>query len=185
MIVWSIQEESFFEKLRKEKIVYGDYRRVSLSDRIYYRWMSKQMYKRGVAKDYKKAPIWAWYVYENKEKRRPDLRHSQLLPEKARGIRIELEVPDRYCLLSQFEMWTYVLSNNYIPSDFDEFERIEANRRNGSLTQDMIIESWDRIFDLKFGKTGYWKPFDQREIQVCLPFMSKEWVKKVDFFIAR
>ncbi len=186
MLLWSIQHVNLFNKLQKDGIVFGDYRRVHLEWRRYYRWMSSQMYVRGISNsDDSKAPVWAWFIYESESKRRPDLRDKGLLPPKTEGVRICLEVPDDHCLLSQFEMWVWVLTGKYIPSDFDEDDHINRLEKERKLTRDMIESSWDRIFDLKFGKLNFWNPHNKREIQATLPFMKMEWVKKVDYFTAR
>lgn len=134
MILWSIQNKGFYETLLRNGVVSGDFRRVSKSDRPYYRWMSMQMYLRWVSENANRAPIRTWFGYGGKSKRRPDLRHSVLLPPKSEGVRLQVDIHPDKCLLSQFLMWNHTLSNWYISENFEEDEYIDKLEKTSSLT---------------------------------------------------
>jgi hypothetical protein len=79
------------------------------------------------------------------------------LPPGTRGYRVEFEIADSDVLLSDFELWHYVLNYWYLPASKNEGDRFNARyggdryswRRpptNHQVTK-MISDSWDRIFD--------------------------------------
>lgn len=60
-------------------------------------------------------PVWAWFQYENERSRRPDLRRSAHGPSGTRAVLIEFDIAEDQVLLSDFDLWHYVLNEWYVP----------------------------------------------------------------------
>ena len=71
-------------------------------------------------------PIWAWYQWEG-SRRKPDLRASGYLPKGEPGVRLELRVADDRVLLSDFDLWHYVLNYWYLPKSEKAGEALRTN----------------------------------------------------------
>ncbi len=114
-------------------------------------------------------------------------------------MRIEFEVNDRLVLLSDFELWHYVLNYWYLPKslrDADDFEA-ELSRRGLSFYRTKplrdralhrrIAESWNRIFDLDWADKarGIAHPRASKCIQATLWELKRDQVREVRFFRAR
>lgn len=106
--LWSIQSYSRYEQLLQGIPIRGSYERVDLEYEDKYVWMAQKMVAFGVT-DQPVCPVWAWYAWGGVKKRKPDLRFSWHLPTGERGIRLELLLPKKQVLLSQFDMWIGVL----------------------------------------------------------------------------
>jgi hypothetical protein len=98
------------------------------------------------------------------------------LPPGAVGILISFSVPEEKVLLSQFEMWTWVLNDYYIVDNEKENARVKQLGRMGRLTDEMRTASWERIFDLSFGSAGFW---------ACCSELRIDQVKEARRFVAR
>ena len=68
---------------------------------------------------------------------KPDLRSSGHLLKGERGVRIEFRVSDRLILLSDFDLWHYVLNYWYLPESQKDDEAFESelSRRGLSFTK--------------------------------------------------
>jgi len=196
MQLWTIQTEEAWRALNQRGYLRC---RRNDADRDFlpaYDWMVSQMLTRiGQPAKRVSLPIWAWYQYDNHRQKRPDLRHSTLLPPGTRGHRIEFTIPDHDVLLSDFELWHYVLNYWYLPQserDADEFSaRHESLRCSWSnpphkqRVNDMIRTSWDRIFDLTWSNEYIAATRMNKSIQATLWQFDLAQVKTVDSFIAR
>ena len=182
--LWSIQTEEASRRLERKGYLWGDWRRVWRDVRPAYRWMAEQLSVR-LGVPLRKPPVWAWHSCEGAKKRRPDLRRSGHLATGARGVRIELEAPVELTLLSDFDRWHCVLNNSYCSLDAAEDARMEALDQTGALSREMVVGSWQRIFDLASGSPDWWGPRNERPVQACLPYIRFEWVSRVDHFVAR
>ncbi len=113
-------------------------------------------------------PIWAWSQWWG-DRHRPDLRASGYLPRGSRGIRAELRVENDRVLLSDFDLWHYVLNYWYLPKsgkDGDSFEKkltrvglsVYGCTHQKPLAHDKfrreVEGSWERIFDLSWTDPG-------------------------------
>ncbi len=112
--------------LQREQVLFADQR---YSEDLFldaYRWMTKQMEHRIESESETVSLfLWAWYQWDGIERRKPDLRSSGHLPKGQRGVRIEFEQSDKGVLLSDFDLWHYVLNYWYLPrtiADGDAFE---------------------------------------------------------------
>ncbi|MBU5255781.1 DUF3841 domain-containing protein [Tissierella praeacuta] len=117
--------------------------------------------------------------------RKPDLRYSGHGEQMAC---IELEIPDNNVLLSNFDLWYYVLNNWYIGDSINE-EELDAewewlDELSSQEKQDVIEKSWDKIFSIKkplnngFNSSG-------KYIQGTSWKLKLNEVRKVQIFNAR
>ena len=183
MKLWTIQTHGWLQELMTKKEKFASYSRVDHDWRLHYKWMAKQMTER-IGTDQQKCPTFAWYKYFEKH-RKPDLRQSCHLPPGIPGIRVELEIDEEKILLSQFEMWNSILNRDYISENERDNQKYCELVDTGKGTNKMIVDSWDRIFDLQFGDWRWWGERSERGIQACIGSVSIEQVRKIDFFIAR
>lgn len=202
--LWTIQHEEAYRKFEETGILRADERYLFCKDtcRYAYDWISDQMIARigppPVADI--KYPIWAWYQWEGKRKRR-DLRCSGYAKRGTPLVQIEFEVPVKDILLSDFDVWHYVLNYFYIPendSDDDAFSNkhkeacklnwsVEFENSDPRLLQMLseIRESWSKVFELEkaFERGFYAKDF--QSIQATLWQITMKQVCKVEYFLAK
>lgn len=156
MRLWTIQPELIYTILKSRKIIYCDpLKSVLLRECGFtpsYDWIVDQMKKRiGNPPDGASYPIWAWHTVDWKHQK-PDLRKTEFRNYKGNLVCIELEIPDNKVLLSDEEMWHFVL-NDYFICDSDNEEDFDAkNNWFNKLPQQQqkIVKetSWEKIFDV-------------------------------------
>ncbi len=152
-----------------------------------YRWMADQMKKRLGPPPYADCfPVWAWYQWESAKRKRPDLRAGGHLSKNERGVRIDFECHENAALLSDFELWHYVLNYWYLPESEAYGEAFEAELEREGLSffktkpllhpeyHEKIVRSWDKIFALDWTEPDFASPRDQKSIQ------STVWQLKID-----
>lgn len=183
MQLWTIQTEGWFEDLKSNHKKCASYTRVWHDFRPHYKWMAQQMAYR-IGTNPVQCPTFAWYKFFEAH-RRPDLRWNGHLPRGTPGVRVELEVDETQVLLSQFEMWHAVLNQHYLAENAKDDQEHEELLNAGRFTGKMMENSWNRIFDLKFGDWQSWGKRSERAIQSCIESVSVEQIRKVDHFIAR
>ena len=147
-----------------------------------YRWMSDQMTKRispppdGVA-----FPVWAWHTMSWKHKR-PDMRRTEFRSHQRPFVLMEIEIPDKDVLLSDEELWHYVLSDWYLSdadneAEFDEdFKRLELLSEEEKRQEKE--ESWKKIFAVSPPINNGWKRIGCY-IQATFWELRKEQIIKV------
>ena len=123
-----------------------------------YAWMSVQLARRaGPPPVGVKYPIWLWAQWEGHSKP-PDLRRSGQLPRGQCGVRLEGELLAKNVLLSDFDLWHFVLNNWYLPNDEADADAFELDCRQAD-TETCVqkkIESWLRVFELDWeDPTGF------------------------------
>lgn len=198
MQLWTIQTEEAWKTLKQRGRLKC---RRSDADRDFlpaYDWMAAQMRTRiGSPKSRRiSVPIWAWCQYEGTKRKRPDLRASGHLPSGTRGYRIAFTIPDKQVVLSDFELWHYVLNYWYLPysqSDHDAFYKRHPGISLSSWSKpppekhvdEAIHRSWSRVFDLHRCDSYVSGPPSQRSIQATLWELELSWVTAADDFIAR
>jgi len=108
-------------------------------------------------------PVWAWLQRQDSRRARPNLRCSAHLPSETQVVRPEIDVDANAALLSDFELWLYVLDYWYLPGSqvgADELEHSLATRHvrsprdlpsSETVLHDRVTASWQRIFDLAVG----------------------------------
>ena len=151
-----------------------------------YLWMAEQMERRlSTPRPSKSAmPIWAWYQWEGK-RCKPDLRATAHLPSGKQGVRLELQEADDRVLLSDFDLWHYVLNYWYLPESEKIGEAFEKKLAEEGLSffkcdherplshvqyRQAIERSWERIFDLKWAdrRRAIADPPEKKSVQATL-----------------
>jgi hypothetical protein len=179
MILWTIQHLDAWRNAEQAGVLRGDARRAWRMFREPYRWMVAVMSHRicrpprGV-----RHPIWAWLQYENERRKRPDLRRAGHLPAGTSGVLIEFAAPDHQVLLSDFELWHYVLNRWYLPSTLRESR--EMRQTNGYHLEN----SWYRIFDLDWELKDIAVPRPEKSIQATLWEVPLTSVRSIQHFRA-
>lgn len=179
--LWTIQDETAFNAFIKTGVLRADPNYLIFDGNFQsaYDWMTSQMNLRiGPAPDGVKYPIWAWYQWEGKRKRR-DLRLSGYAKRGTPMVQITFEAEENTFLLSDFDDWHFVLCDNYIPDDENDWDSFYDN--DFINKKDAIIKSWDKIFDLN--RCNSYK--DNPSLQATLWEIHLSQVKKVDHFIAK
>jgi hypothetical protein len=167
MLIWSILTQQAWKQLQREGRLQARRCHVIKEFLGPYLWMAGQMEKRlKLPRPSQDAmPIWAWQQWEGANRRKPDLRASGHLPRGVQGVRVECRLDDRRVLLSDFDLWHYVLNYCYLPTserDGNAFEKKLAgvglsfyNFNHSNPLPDAqyrreIERSWERIFDVSW-----------------------------------
>ena len=198
MILWSIQSEGAWQTLETSGVLRASQ---ALAESLFagaYRWMTEKMRERiGPPPSPDAWPVWAWSQWAGVRRQRPDLRSVGHLARGERGVRMELEAPASMVLLSDFELWHYVLNGWYLPASLADGERFDALLASkgfahpGDVAEeegeihDRIRASWDRIFDLDWAEPDVASSRDEKSIQGTLWELSIEQVRVVRRFTAR
>jgi hypothetical protein len=130
-------------------------------------------------------PAWAWFQYENEQHRRPDLRRAGHLPAGTHGILIEFSAPVRAVLLSDFDLWHYVLNRWYLPSNSRDYRRIDKLAYEDLPTGQEMERSWSRVFDLEWSLKDVATPRSMKNIQATVWEVPVASVRSVRAFQAR
>lgn len=129
-------------------------------------------------------PIWAWLQYESAAKRRPDLRRAGHLPSGSPGVLIEFDAGEDQVLLSDFDLWHYVLNRWYLPQT--PMEAKDENERGLPAPSALqLANSWQRIFELEQSLEGVSLPRPNRSIQATIWQVPLSSVRSVKTFHAR
>ena len=164
MIVWSNVTVDAWNELQQKGFLRATRQNVEADFMLAYVWMAEQMEHRLTTPRPSKdtMPIWVWWQWWS-DRRRPDLRASGHLPKGTRGVRIECKVQDERVLLSDFELWHFVLNYGYLPKTEEEDEEFDEELTAAGLSltgcslgnplpnaeyRQRIEQSWERIFDL-------------------------------------
>lgn len=124
MRLWTVQSEAWLNKLRDEGEI--ECKADMIPDRFYlpaYVWMSNQMKRRLGEKYAAEYPIWAWAVFDGKNKR-PNLRRMEFRSREYPSVLVEIEVPSDQVLLSDEEGWNGVMSDIFNRNDNSDWEDI-------------------------------------------------------------
>ncbi len=187
MVIWSLLNPQAWDRLQRKGRLRASRRHVS-RDVLFgpYLWMAEQMERRlKVPRPGKNAmPIWAWYQWEGK-RCKPDLRSGGHLPKGQPGVRLELQVADDRVLLSDFDLWHYVLNYWYLPASEKDCEAFEKKLVKAHLSfykynhqhplphaqyRQAIEKSWERIFDVGWADRRHFiaVPKNKKSIQATL-----------------
>ena len=134
MKLWTIQPIEFYNELIKNGEIHCYEKHIDSHFIESYNWMIAQMENRIGKKPNKSIyPIWSWYQYKNSESKRPDLRTSSFLPKGTKGVRIEFKKSETEILLSDFNLWHFVLNYWHISDnkeqelEFDKLLELKAD----------------------------------------------------------
>ncbi len=188
MILWTIQTEEAWDQLQERGHLVATIDHIMEESWISaYRWMANQMETRlGTPPEDYCFPIWAWFQWQGIKRKRPDLRSSGHLAKHDRGVRIEFECNEKAVLLSDFELWHYVLNYWYLPESESDGEAFEAELEKQGLSffdtkplhhpqyHQKIVSSWNRIFALNWIASELASPRSQKAIQ------ATTWQLRID-----
>lgn len=201
MKLWTIQSLELYENLLKNEVIYADPARINWLKEgnfaLAYDWliaeMEQRLGKRPLPNCY---PIWAWYQWQDSQKRKPDLRFRGIGNKDEKSVLLEIEKADNQVLLSDFGLWHSVL-NEYCITDNeledDLFNQtlaragIDFSDKNAYPTElrQQMIESWQKIFDMSYCSEYSSQPFEQKSIQATFWSLSLWEIKSVRFFTAK
>lgn len=194
--LWTIQNEIVWNELQTQGKFIPKVNYIDESFLKEYDWMKLEMEKRlGESISERKYPIWSWYQYIDKNKKKPDLRRTGHLAKGETGYRIEIQKNRKEVLLSDFELWHHVLNNQYLPKseqDEKDFE-LRMKLKYGNTKPDnlmkykrkVIEKSWERIFNMDFENPYVTYPLEKKSIQATFWELKIEEVIKVDKFKPR
>ena len=198
MILWAIQTEEAWSELQTHGVLRATRKDIEEDFFHAYEWMVDQMAKRlPMRPGQDRFPLWAWYQWQNEERRKPDLRSGGYMPKDQKGVRIEFEYPDQSALLSDFGLWHYVLNYWYLPESEADGEAFEAELTAAGLSlftqkpvpdagfHKRIVQSWDRIFDLRWFEDDLALPMSRKSIQATLWELTIDQVKNCKHFKSR
>ena len=199
MILWTIQTEEAWLKLQATGMLRASRENIMEGCWILpYEWMVDQMKIRiGPPPGSSCFPMWAWYQWEGEKRSKPDLRAGGHLSKGQKGVRIEFECGDEEVLLSDFDLWHYVLNYWYLPESESDGEDFEAELATFGLSffkqkslpdaeyHNRIVQSWDRIFDLYWFEDDLAEPFPGKSIQATLWELTVDQVRNCKHFRSR
>ena len=187
MRLWTAQETGFYDDLITNGIAYcTKVCEIAIDNGYAYEWMAEQMKKRiGLPPLLDiKLPVWAWYQYSSKKKRKPLKSKFENLHDTP-CVLMELEVPDNQVLLSDFSLWHIPLNAGHIIKDkklsrkIDAYYPCEFSDFPANL-QKVIKDSWEVIFDLRNRDRDLNpKAMSNKSIQATLWCVRKEWLVSV------
>ena len=188
MILWTIQDEASYKTLLKKGVYRCDLRSEGLPDfKPAYDWMVAQMIRRIGAKPRGVVyPIWAWFMWTRNCKK-PDLGwFIKNCGEKGqRFVRLELEVPDKDVLLSDFDVWHSILNNQLISYSNEEDDELEEQYQTLPEPQrrEMKEKNWERVFDVEYVPNN-WRGRGE-SIQATFWELRLEYVRKATPFTSK
>lgn len=209
MLLWTIQNHAAYATLLETGLLRASEEHALFASdeevfRMAYDWMARKMVETGIQPPAGvRYPVWAWYQWEGKRKRR-DLRSRGLGLRGEKYVQLTINVPENQVLLSDFDMFHSVLNKSYLSVDeaddeaFDqefaaagyswgEWQNVEIQTEAMQQFRRRIEQSWDRIFDLSNPQGDDWTvlPWDRRTIQATLWEVRQEQVIKAEVYVAR
>ena len=189
MRLWTIQPIEVWEELNKKGYficnpIKANY--IPLIIRIVVVLVGQMEYRIGRRPNGVSYPIWAWHTRDWQHKK-PDLRNRGLGNKGEKSVCIEVEVPDNQVVLTDFDVWHFVLNKWYFDDSYseEEWEKLHAkyDRLDRNVKEKVKIQSWQKVFDVS--------PFQNewcqrgRYIQATFWVLYLKDVKDVRFFTAR
>jgi hypothetical protein len=125
--------------------------------------MSREMVRRGICRR-PVAPIWAWHSC-GAPGNPPSWDDIVALcgTTGESGYEIELDAPDELVLLSRYDVWNQILD-----------ECVDVQHDPSKL--DPERSQWERVFRIELERAA---EDDDFEIQACLPYVDRDWVRSV------
>ena len=184
-LLWTIQHDDAYREFERSGVLVANEEFLFCGDdlRFAYDWLSNQMRDRiGQPPEGIHYPVWAWYQGEGKRKRR-DQRLSGYAKRGTPLVQITFEADIDSFLLSDFDAWHNVLSNQYVANDEAEWDRFY--KQNPHPKQCDVEPSWERIFDITHFAPNWDCEPERKSIQATLWKIDMAQVKKVEHFIAK
>lgn len=196
MILWTILDEKAWEHLQKNGNLVSSIKYIEEESWIpAYNWIADQMKKRLGPPPIKDcSPVWAWYQWG--ERKRPDLRAGHLLKNQ-RGVRIEFECHETSALLSDYDLWHFVLNYWYLSKSEADDEAFSAELEKHGLSlfrtrplphpeyHEKIVRSWDKIFATDWIEPHLTFSQEQKYIQATVWQLRIEQIRSYTWFKSR
>ena len=186
MLLYTFISKQEYKELKKEGFLICNHSTKEAKRHIYdwrmaYDFMANKLEQK-YSKDHFpydiKYPRWAYYMWEGKR----NLSNMNKLMETETGYFLVINIPKEQVLLSDFDNWHYCLNKWYLPKseqDFNIFEEmcdkhkinythlfdIDNPSEYEQNLQNMVISSWDNIFDLEFPNMVV--EGNERSVQAC------------------
>ena len=155
-----------------------------------YDWMIRLMDRVGLKPPINDiSPWWFWLDGHCAQEATPV---QQDMPEYEDGCAVQLSLPASEVLLSDFDLWHYVINGWYLgkgEEDSSEFDALcEALGSEGYFhdcpseeLRQRMLKGWLKIFDLEFTGNGYYcnHGMSEKSIQGNIWTLKKEYVEKV------
>ena len=204
ILLWTIQNFLVYEQLQSTGHFFASKKRPAIEPCFQhaYDWISEKMIRRGIFPiSNNSRPIWAWYQWEGKRKRR-DMRFKGYAERGQKIVQLAIEIEDKEVLLSDFDKYHYVLNKWYLPADEADSQNFEEECRTlgvnlyincdndqikeNTRIKDRIARSWDRIFDLASEEENIIFGLNyEKSIQATFWEIRREQVVSSEVFIAK
>ena len=184
-LLWTIQHEEAYREFERSGVLVANEEFLFCGDdlRFAYDWLSNQMRDRiGQPPEGIRYPVWAWYQWEGKRKRR-DQRLAGYAKRGTPLVQITFEVDVDSFLLSDFDAWHNVLANQYVANDEADWDRFYEH--NPHPEQCDVEPSWERIFDITRFVPNWDCDPERKSIQATLWKIDIAQVKSVEHFLAK
>jgi hypothetical protein len=181
MIVYTIQEKKYFNRYLKNKTKPGEI--LCFEDfRPAYKWLNKQLSIKNKKFKQNKYHFWGWI-------KKPDLRNYKFrMPKNKSYYLISLNIPDESCILTDFQLWHFVLNGSYFyikEKDYQQFSKkhnidyhnywnLPSNLKFKAMKKE-IEDSWQIIFNIKMKK-------NEENIQVHFPEIKQNYLVSIKEF---
>jgi len=186
--VWTIQPFAAWEQFQQQGVITCQARFVDSYDKPAYAWMRHQMARRlpGYQGDW---PVWVWVKWD-KTSPRPDISAEGHFPHGQKGVMLECLIPQESVLISDFELWHFVMNNQYLSLSEAESEKWEARAASGTITPATLLEekekSWEKIFDFTSPRDPDWiGDKSEAQLQGCIESLRLDQIVTVTPFTAR
>ena len=193
MTLWTIQHIEVLDEINKfgyyvcnpDKLDFISDEMISIKNA--YNWLVVEMEKRiGKKPNNVIYPIWAWHTRDWKYKK-PDLRQCGYGTPGKQYACIELEIPDKQVVLSDFDIWHYVLNDWYFDNSFNKIEWDNKHAYYNSLSFEKKlkerVKSWQEVFNITPYKSDWF--CRGRYIQATFWVLQSNQIKKIQYFKAK
>jgi hypothetical protein len=196
--VWTIQPIYVWRTLQDRGTLHVDPARVVAPHFVRaYDWLADQMRQR-LGSSSSGSPWWGWNRWDGLRRPKPDLRtEAWHYPRGDEHVRIELDLPADQVLLSDYDAWHFVLTGSFLSPSEKEDDAFDAECDRAGLGsasderlkvepfRSRILASWQRVFDLRFGDSGWLGPPEDRRIQATFWTLEMAHVRAVTRFEGR
>ena len=193
MRLWTIQPVEVLEEINRlgyyicnpKKAMYISDKEVNFKSS--YDWLIIEMEKRiGKRPNGVSYPVWAWHTRDWQYKK-PDLRQAGYDTPGTKCVCIELEVPDNEVVLSDYDVWHFILNDWYFDNSMNEEEWDSKHKYYDRLSPEKKLEkklkSWQGVFNITPYESDWF--CRGRYIQATFWVLKSSYIKKVQYFIAK
>lgn len=138
-----------------------------------YRWLSQQMISRvGHPPAGVRYPVWLWT-------KKPDLRTGGYGMPGDELVMIEVEVPEKSVILTDFMLWSFPYGGWAVPHPYKDYLKFRRDLKEAGLDEygmkrlprrfhSRVEKSWDLVFDLDCSNRSLTSAGPDKIIQACV-----------------